>query len=135
MSAPSITACGRRPTPNCAQVQRLCAALHIPYHLRRAPVRELARAAGTGLEETARKARYALLEEVRQQTGCRWLLTGHQREDLCEDQLMRLLRGTGWPALGGMSDCDPERHLLRPLLHLSRQKTPPVAARLGGPVE
>ena len=106
----------------CAQVQRLCAALHIPYHLRRAPVRELARAAGTGLEETARKARYALLEEVRQQTGCRWLLTGHQREDLCEDQLMRLLRGTGWPALGGMSDCDPERHLLRPLLHLSGKK-------------
>lgn len=106
----------------CEQVQRLCAALHIPHHLRHAPVRVMARAAGTGLEETARKARYALLDDVRRQTGCHWLLTGHQREDLCEDQLMRLLRGAGWPALGGMPACDPERRLLRPFLHLSGKK-------------
>lgn len=103
----------------CEQVQHLCAALRLPHHVRHAPVRDMARAAGTGLEETARKARYALLDETRQQTGCHWLLTGHQREDLCEDQIMRLLRGTGWPALGGMPACDTERRLLRPLLHLS----------------
>ncbi len=112
---------GLRPEADaeCAQVRHLCAALRLPHHVRHAPVRDMAREAGTGLEETARKARYVLLEEVRQQTGCHWLLTGHQREDLCEDQLMRLLRGTGWPALGGMSACDPERRLLRPFLHLS----------------
>lgn len=112
---------GLRPEADaeCAQVGHLCAALRLPHHVRHASVRDMARAAGTGLEETARKARYALLEEVRRQTGCHWLLTGHQREDLCEDQLMRLLRGTGWPALGGMAACDPERRLLRPLLHLS----------------
>lgn len=112
---------GLRPQADaeCEQVRRLCLALRLPHHVRYAPVREMARAAGAGLEETARRARYALLEEVRQQTGCCWLLTGHQREDLCEDQLMRLLRGTGWPALGGMTACDPERRLLRPLLRVS----------------
>lgn len=106
----------------CEQVQHLCATLHLPHYVRHAPVRDMARAAGTGLEETARTARYALLEDVRRQTECHWLLTGHQRDDLCEDQLMRLLRGTGWPALGGMPDCDPERRLLRPLLHLPGRK-------------
>lgn len=112
---------GLRPeaADECAHAQRLCTALHIPCRIRHAPVRELARRDGIGLEESARAARYALLEEARQATDCRWLLTGHQREDLCEDQLMRLVRGTGWPALGGMADCDPERRLLRPLLHVS----------------
>lgn len=112
---------GLRPEADdeCAHVQRLCAALHIPCQVRHAPVRELARRHGIGLEESARAARYALLEDVRQTERCQWILTGHQREDLCEDQLMRLVRGTGWPALGGMADCDPERRLVRPLLHVS----------------
>lgn len=112
---------GLRPEADaeCTHVQRLCAALGMACRVRYAPVRELARTAKTGLEESARAARYALLEEERQAAGCQWILTGHQREDLCEDQLMRLLRGTGWPALGGMVDCDPERRLVRPLLHVS----------------
>lgn len=112
---------GLRPEADaeCAHVQGLCAALGMACHVRHAPVRALARKAKTGLEESARAARYALLEEVRQATNCQWILTGHQREDLCEDQLMRLVRGTGWPALGGMVDCDPQRRLLRPLLHVS----------------
>ena len=39
---------------------------------------------------------------------------GHHRGDVAEDQMLRFLRGTGWPALGGMRAEDAERHLLRP---------------------
>ena len=41
---------------------------------------------------------------------------GHHNEDLSEDVLLRLTRGTGWPALGGMAARDDTRRLLRPLL-------------------
>ena len=103
-------------------VQRLCARLALPCHCVHADVAALARQQKRGTEDAARTARYALLEEVRRRTNCQWILTGHQREDLCEDQLMRLIRGTGWPALGGMSARDDQRHLLRPLLMLSGRR-------------
>jgi len=44
------------------------------------------------------------------------VLCAHHLNDLAEDQLMRLIRGGGWPALGGMPAWDPGRRVLRPLL-------------------
>ena len=68
------------------------------------------------LEEVARKKRYAALEAVRKQSGASHILLAHHRRDLSEDMVLRLVRGTGWPGLGGMKAADPARHLLRPLL-------------------
>ena len=89
-------------------------------------------AGGTGLEETARDARYAFLSRIMADRRPKkaggsiadntsddagvFLATGHQLDDLAEDMLMRLTRGTGWPQLGGMRAFAPERNLLRPLL-------------------
>lgn len=72
--------------------------------------------ASPGLEEKARKARYAALEKRRLALGARAVLLAHHAEDLSEDIVMRLVRGTGWPGLGGMQAKDDARHLLRPLL-------------------
>ncbi|MBI5519704.1 MAG: tRNA lysidine(34) synthetase TilS [Desulfovibrio sp.] len=99
-----------------AFVRGLCENWNIPLAEERADVAGLARAGGTGLEEAGRAARYAFFERVRQSAGAELLLLGHQLNDLAEDQLMRLMRGAGWPALGGMAGWDPHRRVLRPLL-------------------
>jgi tRNA(Ile)-lysidine synthase len=82
----------------------------------RLDVPALQAASGEGLEECARKARYAFLDSVRSSTQADWIVTAHHGDDLAEDIVMRLLRGTGWPGLGGMPGVDRGRHLLRPLL-------------------
>lgn len=97
-------------------VAALAAHWHIPCHSLVADVRGHALREGLGLEEAARQLRYAVLEETRVRTDAQWICTGHHAGDLREDMLMRLARGTGWPALGGMEALDSERRLLRPLL-------------------
>jgi tRNA(Ile)-lysidine synthase len=97
-------------------VRELCSGLGIGCTVRRLAVAEYAAAHGLGLEEAGRVLRYAALEEARARLGAAWIATGHQLEDLGEDVLLRLLRGTGWPGLGGMPAVDGRRHLLRPLL-------------------
>nr|WP_321257276.1 tRNA lysidine(34) synthetase TilS [uncultured Pseudodesulfovibrio sp.] len=71
---------------------------------------------GVGLEEAGRNARYALFQNVKNDTGADYIVLGHQLDDLSEDVVMRLIRGTGWPGLSGMAGYDPQRSLIRPLL-------------------
>jgi len=97
-------------------VAELCQSLDIPLFAERQDIAAQAKAAGTGLEEAGRVARYAFLERIRRQTDADIILVAHQLNDLAEDQLLRLMRGTSWPALGGMEGADPARRLLRPLL-------------------
>ncbi len=99
-----------------AFVADLCAGLRIRLVTERADVASLALGTGVGVEEAGRAARYELLERVRTEHGADLICTAHQLDDLAEDQLLRLLRGTGWPGLSGMVAHDPNRHLLRPLL-------------------
>jgi len=97
-------------------VTALCEKLDIPVFIEAHDIALRAKERRTGLEETGRQARYELFERVRQAQGARHILVAHQLNDLAEDQLMRLMRGAGWPALGGMTAHDPGRFLLRPLL-------------------
>ena len=103
-----------------AFVAGLCRGWHIPCRILTADVPRLARQEGLGTEEAARRARYALLEQARLACGATAILLGHHRSDVAEDQMLRFLRGTGWPALGGMRAEDAERHLLRPLLRTDK---------------
>jgi tRNA(Ile)-lysidine synthase len=101
--------------------------LDAPAPVNLKPVRKM------GREEAGRLARQQFFAEIRAnppvpqasgplQGAERWIVTGHQLNDLAEDILMRLLRGGGWPALGGMRAVDAENRLLRPLLLTPRQK-------------
>ncbi|MDD6088637.1 MAG: tRNA lysidine(34) synthetase TilS [Desulfovibrionaceae bacterium] len=87
-----------------------------------ADVRLIAADRKIGLEEAGRDVRYAFLEKVRRQYSCAWIAFGHHLDDLCEDVLMRLIRGSGWPALGGMASLDWERRIIRPLLALRKDE-------------
>ena len=101
--------------------QAFCAWLGIPCARRRVDVTGLAAAKGWGLEEAGRHTRYALLEEERRAQKANFVVLGHHAGDLSEDVLLRLARGTGWPALGGMAARDDARRLLRPLLFTKPQ--------------
>lgn len=100
-----------------AHAVTICNRLGIPCHTVVTDVPALRRH-GEGVEEAARRLRYAALEEERQRCRADWIVLGHHAGDAEEDMLLRLLRGTGWPALGGMAARDDRRHLLRPLLSL-----------------
>jgi len=92
----------------------LCEALGIRLTSGRRDVAQLARERGVGLEEAGRLARLEMLAGL-VGAGC-WAAQGHQLDDLAEDQLMRQLRGAGWPALGGMRGVAPGERIVRPLL-------------------
>lgn len=112
-------------------VVALCEAWRIPVGVRAAPVAEYARRNGLGLEDAGRRLRYAALEEERRRNAAAWICTGHHCDDLQEDVLLRLLRGTGWPALGGMTALDARRRILRPLLHVDGDALRTLAAHCG----
>lgn len=97
-------------------VAQLCENLDVALISERQDIAALAQDSGLGLEEAGRNARYGFLERARRDSGADIVLVAHQLNDLAEDQLMRLMRGTGWPALGGMAGHDAGRCLLRPLL-------------------
>ncbi|MBF0480731.1 MAG: tRNA lysidine(34) synthetase TilS [Desulfovibrionaceae bacterium] len=99
-----------------------CRDMGIAFYGERVDVAALAKARGAGLEEAGRLARYAFFERVRGRTGAALTCLGHHLDDLCEDVILRLVRGAGWPALGGMPAADPERALVRPLLMTPRAR-------------
>lgn len=104
----------------CAQ---RCADMGVSLYQTRVDVAALAAAEGLGLEAAGRQARYGwfgrLLENV---PSPAWVCTAHTLDDLAEDQLLRLTRGAGWPALGGMPAVDASRRLLRPLLTVPKAR-------------
>lgn len=95
-----------------------CAEAGVPCRI----VRVDARSGEGGLEERARRMRHAALEEERRRTDSRWIALAHHAGDADEDMLLRLLRGTGWPGLGGMPEIDPGRRIIRPLLDIAPER-------------
>jgi tRNA(Ile)-lysidine synthase len=79
---------------------------------------------GSGIQEAARAARYALLAEWCREHGCLHLLIAHQREDQAETHLIRRNASSGADGLAGMSairelaDC----RILRPLLGFAKNR-------------
>ncbi|WP_222183753.1 tRNA lysidine(34) synthetase TilS [Geminicoccus harenae] len=70
------------------------------------------------IQERARQARYALLEEAVAGWGGLHLLLGHHADDQAETVAMRRARGSGGVGLSGMAAIveRPQLRLLRPLL-------------------
>ena len=110
---------------------QLCARLGVACHSERMDVPALARERKMGLEEAGRLARQKLYARMRSERDCSHIATGHQLNDLAEDQLMRQLRGAGWPALGGMRGVAPEQGVLRPLLLTPKSVLEKFVAALG----
>lgn len=57
----------------------------------------------TGLQEKARKARYALMGQACRENDIPFLVTAHTRDDQAETLMMRYERGTDWRGAAGMA--------------------------------
>ncbi len=77
--------------------------------------------ATSALQENARAARYALMENWCRDNGILHLFLAHNAEDQAETFLMRLDKGSGPDGLSAMSAVTERRHcrLVRPLLSVS----------------
>jgi tRNA(Ile)-lysidine synthase len=76
---------------------------------------------GLGPEAAARRARYDVLEQLREQLGAALVLLGHTRDDQAETVLLGLTRGSGGRSLAGMRRAFD--HYARPLLDVTRDDT------------
>jgi tRNA(Ile)-lysidine synthase len=97
-------------------VRRHAELLGIPFFLKRVQGHSLAE---PGMENWARQERYTFLHEIRSQTGCSLIATGHTLDDQAETILMRMLRGTGLNGLRGVMAVR-EDGVVRPLLSVKK---------------
>jgi tRNA(Ile)-lysidine synthase len=112
---------GLRPQEDEAEtefVRRLARSMDLPFEC--AKWVTSANRKGASLEERARDARYAFLEDIRIKHRARKIALGHTLDDQAETVLMRLLRGTGPSGLAGIP---PMRNntFIRPLLDLKKE--------------
>ena len=92
-----------------------CRAVYIPP----GKIESYARSGGHGIEAAARFFRYRILHRERRRVKADYILTAHTRDDVLENILMRVLRGSGPAGLAPMPKT--KGCLLRPLLDLGRQ--------------
>lgn len=83
--------------------------------------------ASGSVEDWARSARYAALEEVAVEIGACAVFTGHQKSDQAETVLARLIRDSGIQGLSGIRPIRRLREgskilLIRPLLSFTREE-------------
>lgn len=99
-------------------VRNWCRERDIPLTCGAGDVKTFAAREGLGVEDAARKLRYAFLEAAAQDMGADRIAAAHHREDNAETVLLHLLRGTGLQGLCGIA---PVRgKIVRPLLETSR---------------
>lgn len=104
----------------------LCARLGVGLTVERVDVAAAARERGRGVEETARRIRYARLHDAAQ--GGK-VATAHTADDNLETVLFHLVRGTGPKGLAGIP---PVRgQVIRPLLGVERAQVEAYLASLG----
>lgn len=106
-------------------VASLCVRLGVPFHTSRLTIE-----GGSGLEASARVARYAALEAIRADHGLELVATGHTASDQAETVLMRLARGASLRGAGGILERRADA-VVRPLLGVTRSETRAYVEALG----
>jgi tRNA(Ile)-lysidine synthase len=82
-----------------------------------------------GMEASARRARYAALNEIAASQDAAAIFLGHTRDDQAETVLLGLARGSGTRSLSGMAErIDKYR---RPLLSITRSQTEAACKEVG----
>ena len=103
----------------------------IAFHTRRVDLPSLIKSNGLGLEENGRNERLRFLGDMRFEYDYDWIVTGHQLNDLAEDSLMRLIRGSVWPAQAGMAAVLKASAIVRPMLMTPRHAIEKFLVSLG----
>jgi tRNA(Ile)-lysidine synthase len=109
-----------------AFVQAAADSLSLPCTIEGRPIAEIAEAESIGIQEIARRERYAFLERVCVKIGSRIIAVGHHADDNAETILHRVLRGTGLRGLVGIPRSRALSHdgrirVVRPLLRMTAE--------------
>ena len=98
----------------------MCRRLGVRYHYETVDIPVLAAQEKAGIEETARKYRYQILERLAREEKYDKIAVGHHRDDRVETILFNLFRGAGRHGLVGI----PARRgiIIRPLYDLTRDE-------------
>lgn len=109
-----------------AFVRAWCAEHGVPLLVGSGDVGGEAKRLGRGVEETARRLRYAFLRAAAEELGCVRIATAHNADDNAETLLLHLIRGSGLQGLTGIA---PRRgEVVRPLLTVTRAQIEAYAA-------
>jgi len=112
-------------------VQALANGLQLEFHLGAGDTPAHARAAKSSLETAARELRHRWFLELVSRSQADKIATAHTLDDQAETVLMRILRGAGTLGLAGIFPEQEEKHLVRPLLEVSRGEVEAYLRSLG----
>ena len=85
------------------------------------------------LETAARELRHQWFAGLVQQGAADKIATAHTLDDQAETVLMRIIRGTGARGLAGIAPLHQAKHLVRPLLEISREEVEEYLTAIGQP--
>jgi tRNA(Ile)-lysidine synthase len=116
---------GAESEQDAAFIQAAADGLGLPAVIESRDVAQRAQEQSLGIEEVARRERYAFFERVCLRVGARIVALGHHADDQAETVLYRILRGTGLSGLAGMPRGRPlspgsDIRVIRPLLRRDR---------------
>lgn len=101
--------------------RNLCQEWSVPFYLKEADVRSLAKALNQTEEEAGRLVRYGFFSEVMEKINGNRIATAHHKNDQAETILHNIIRGSG---MAGLTGIRPVRDgvIIRPLLDVSRRE-------------
>ena len=108
-------------------VRELAGQWQLPFTAGRVNAPGIAKRAGIGLEDAARRARYDFLAKLALQQNATCVAVGHHAVDQIETILLHIIRGSGMRGLRGMRMSSPmptyaNMTLVRPLLNVTRNE-------------
>lgn len=117
---------GKEAEADAAFVQAAADGLEIPCTTDTRDIAALAEKESGGIEEVARRERYAFFERTCLKIGAKTIAVAHHADDNAETILHRILRGTGVRGLGGIPRSrslvpDSDLRVIRPLLRFTRK--------------
>lgn len=110
-------------------VEKLAKDLSVPCRIVKINVPKLSEESGMSEEETGRRERYRIFEEIRDEFHFTKIAVAHNKNDLAETFLMNLARGTGLTGLAGIRPVNG--HIIRPLIETDRSEIEATVRELG----
>ena len=109
------------PAEEARMIEDFCRERSVPFFHEKRDVRDfMKKKRGLSIESAAREVRYGFLRDVKSAVEADLIAIGHNRDDLVENIILRLARGTGMKGVIGLRPFSGD--LIRPLLFSDMQR-------------
>ncbi|MDR0879562.1 MAG: tRNA lysidine(34) synthetase TilS [Clostridioides sp.] len=102
-------------------VSKLCKEMGVAFFVKSIDIPAYCKEAGLSVEDGARKKRYEMFYELKEEIGADKIAIAHNMNDQAETILMRMMRGTGIQGLRGI-EYERDDVLIRPLLDIPKSE-------------